>query len=213
MIQPLKILDLGLIPYLDALKIQENLFNEQISNKSKNLNTQSTLILCEHLPVYTMGKNANAINLLKASDEIPVVNSSRGGDITYHGPGQLVIYPIIDLEIFQLGIAKYVYLLEQAGIDLCSLYHIKAHRLEGKNGVWINNERKIMAIGIKASRHITMHGLAININTDLKPYHDIVPCGITDKSVTSLQAELGKPTEMETIKEQMVSIFNVLLQQ
>lgn len=213
MIQALNIIDLGVIPYLDALKIQENLFNEQISNKQKNQPTQSTLLLCEHAPVYTMGKNANALNLLKVAGSIPVINASRGGDITYHGPGQLVVYPIIDMEIFHLGIAKYVELLEQSGIDLCRAYGITAHRIEGKNGVWIDNERKIMAIGIKASRHITMHGLAININTDLTPYHDIVPCGIRDKSVTSLQTELGITIEMDKIKTQMVAIFNALLQQ
>lgn len=213
MIQAFNIIDLGVIPYLDALKIQENLFNEQISNKQKNQPTQSTLLLCEHAPVYTMGKNANAFNLLKVAGSIPVFNTSRGGDITYHGPGQLVVYPIIDLEIFHLGIAKYVDLLEQSGIDLCKVYGVTAHRIEGKNGVWIDNQRKIMAIGIKASRHITMHGLAININTDLTPYCDIVPCGISDKSVTSLQAELGMPLDMDKIKTQMIAIFKSLLQQ
>lgn len=203
--------DLGVINYHDALKVQENLFNEQISNKLSKLHTSDYVLICEHESVFTLGKNGDVANILYPNSYIPIVKVNRGGDITYHGPGQIVLYPILDLEKLQWGIAKYVEILEEIGILLCEKYQIEAKRLEGKNGVWIEEERKIMAIGIKASRYITMHGLAFNVNTNLEPYNHIIPCGIKDKRVTSLSNELGREMNMVDVKNEMVEIFKSLL--
>lgn len=203
----LNIRDLGIIEYNEALKIQENIFNQSIALKQAGQPVESTLLLCEHPSVYTMGKHADANHFLKASEQIPRVQTNRGGDITYHGPGQIVLYPILDLESVHWGLAQYVETLEKIGIALCAAYGIQAHALKGFNGVWIENQRKIMAIGIKASRHITMHGVAFNVNTELSPYNDIVPCGISDKAVTSLRQELHRDMDMESVKKKMVEIF------
>ena len=205
------VIDLGVINYHDALKVQENLFNEQISNKLSKLPTSLYVLICEHESVFTLGKNGDVTNIIYPNANIPIVKVNRGGDITYHGPGQIVLYPILDLEKLQWGIAKYVEILEELGILLCEKYQIVAKRLEGKNGVWIEEERKIMAIGIKASRYITMHGLAFNVNTNLEPYNHIIPCGIKDKRVTSLSNELGREMNMVDVKNEIVEIFKSLL--
>jgi len=175
------------------------------------------LILCEHPHVYTLGKSGDANNLLIQESFLKSINATyykinRGGDITYHGPGQLVGYPIIDLESFKLGVKEYVHLLEEVIIQTLGQYNISATRLEGATGVWLDvstpKVRKICAIGVRISRYVTMHGFALNVNTDLKYFSHINPCGFQDKGVTSMQKELGREMDMKEIKTQFNSQFS-----
>jgi len=210
--------DLGLINYKVALKYQEQLFQEVTDSKlSKNSSGNvdvyphpGYLLFCEHPHVYTLGKSGMDHNLLinnqqlKEKDAI-FVKTNRGGDITYHGPGQIVGYPIIDLESFDLSVKRYVYLLEESIIRMLEDIGINSERLEGATGVWIDiniplKARKICAIGVKISRYVTMHGFAFNVNTDLNYYNYINPCGFTDKGVTSIEKEKGKKQDFEKIK-------------
>lgn len=208
--------DLKLIDYKEAWDYQENLFNEIVTikeGKRKNNSADETknyLIFCEHPHVYTLGKSGQQNNLLISDDFLKKINATyykinRGGDITYHGPGQIVGYPIIDLENFNLQLKNYVHLLEEAIIKTLQHFNIEAHRLDGATGVWldINNtakSRKICAIGVRASRHVTMHGFAFNVNTDLNYFNYINPCGFVDKGVTSLEKELGAKQDFEQVK-------------
>lgn len=210
-------IDLGLINYDDGHRIQKEQFQEILDKKLVNRKlkkteaTQNYLIFCEHPHVYTLGRNGEKNNLLINNTQLLEKDATfheigRGGDITYHGPGQLVGYPIFDLDNFFTDIHKYLRYLEEAIILTCHHYGLKAGRVEGLTGVWINpedpiNTRKICALGVRASRWVTMHGFAFNINTDLSYFGHIVPCGISDKAVTSLQKELGRKVDFEEVKE------------
>lgn len=203
--------DLGLIPYRQAWDYQEKLFAELMERKlSGKKSFPGYLLFCEHPPVFTLGKSGSKENLLinekmLAKRGIEFYNINRGGDITFHGPGQIVGYPILDLEQFNLGIKSYIWKLEEAVILVLKEYGITADRLPGATGVWLDPEkpsaaRKICAIGVKAGRHITMHGFAFNVNTDLSYYQYINPCGFTDKGVTSMEKELGEKQDVEKVK-------------
>ncbi len=198
--------DLGLIEYQKAWDIQKALMEER-----KKDTVSDTLLLCEHPHTYTLGKVADQANLISTDDylrenKITVFEIDRGGDITYHGPGQLVGYPIIDLSDWKKDTHLYLRTLEQTIIDVCNYYGLAAARNEEYTGVWLG-ERKICAIGIKISKWVTMHGFAFNVNTDLNLYSGIVPCGIQDKEVTSLQKELNRPVDLNEVKELIVDSF------
>ena len=197
-------------PYIIKLKLQEEIFEANILAKSLGQPTRNVLIICEHLPTYTLGKSGDEKNLLFRPEAVGATfhRVSRGGDITYHGPGQIVIYPVFDLDTLHIGVADFVHALEDVVIKTIAHYGLTATRLDGAPGIWLDagsNPRKICAVGMKVSRHCTMHGIAINVNTDLKYFDYIVPCGIPDKTVTSLQRELGKEIEMNEVREVFVS--------
>jgi lipoyl(octanoyl) transferase len=204
--------DWGLIDYKDAETKQLALFEEKLDAKVTNITSKNYLNLLEHTPVYTLGKNADENNILPIARTCGASfhHISRGGDVTFHGPGQLVVYPIIDLQEFNMGVRAYVTSLENIGIELCASYGIEA-KASDEEGVWIDygtpKARKIMAIGIKVSRYITMHGIAFNVNTDLNYFSFIIPCGIPNKGVTSLQRELGLEINMKEFKDRYVGIF------
>ena len=185
--------------YLDALSFQEIFFNAQLERKEKGEKTSNTLILLQHTPVYTLGKSGDINNLKVPVEETGAefYQTKRGGDITFHGPGQLVAY---------------VTKLEQCVIDCIAEYGIKGERVEEASGVWLDagkeNERKICAVGLKVSRGISMHGLAFNINTDLSYFDHIVPCGLDDKSVTSLEKELGKKMDFYEVQNKLITQFD-----
>jgi lipoyl(octanoyl) transferase len=214
--------DLGVIPYKAAWEYQETLFRDVMERKLRNTGERYyPLLFCEHPPVFTLGKNGSPGNLLideeaLAKRGIEFYRINRGGDITYHGPGQIVGYPILDLEDLGLGIRKYIYVLEEAVINLLYDFGIPAGRLYGATGVWLepdspNRARKICAIGVRASRHVTMHGFAFNVNTDLSYYHLINPCGFTDKGVTSMKKETGQALDIQDIKSRLKTKLLVLL--
>ena len=208
--------DLGQIDYKEAWDYQESLFKKNVDLKLEarkkgfeNPNTSNHLLFCEHPHVYTLGKSGSEDNLLIKPDQLGEIGATyykinRGGDITYHGPGQIVAYPILDLDHFFTDIHKYLRFLEEAVIATLRDYGIVASRFEGYTGVWIDADnaraRKICAIGIKCSRWVTMHGIAFNINTNLDYFEHIVPCGIEDKAVTSMKQELGKEVDIEAVK-------------
>ena len=212
------VIDLGHSPYKEALTIQEKLFNHIISLKRKNRTngkhqlTNNYLLWVEHAPVFTLGKSGKSEHLLldkKGLKEkgIEYFVSNRGGDITYHGPGQIVGYPIFDLDNFFTDIHKYLRFLEQAVINTLSEYDIKASISNGETGVWLDAEtpfaRKICALGVRASRWVTMHGFALNITTDLSYFDHIIPCGIQGKGVTSMAKELGKKISMKEVQDKL----------
>lgn len=213
--------DLGIKPYRQAWELQKSLFNALIDCKRECKDGDEYLLIVEHPHVYTLGFHGDATNMLLNETElqkkgIEFVRIERGGDITYHGPGQLVVYPIIDLHQHQLGVKSYIHLLEESVIRLVSLYGIKGERVDGATGVWIDkntpSERKICAIGVKCRRFVTMHGLALNVNTDLNMFSAINPCGFIDKGVTSIEKETGHKIDFSTIKQQFTEIFLDLLQ-
>lgn len=214
----LKVIDVGLKPYPAVLQLQEELFNKSIEQKLNNEPTENYLILCEHEPVFTLGKSGRRENILVSDEDMNAAfyRVNRGGDVTFHGPGQLVAYPVLDLDLLHIGLAQYISNLEETVIESLKPYGLKGERIEGAAGIWLrgnNNDRKIGAIGVKASRNVTMHGLAVNINTDLAYFDKIVPCGLEGKGTTSLQKELGKEIAMENYKEifieQLCSVFAV----
>ncbi|HEX6890797.1 MAG TPA: lipoyl(octanoyl) transferase LipB [Chryseolinea sp.] len=212
-------INLGLIDYQDAWNYQTSLFEKVLSVKSENRSlpedqqhlTENFLLFCQHPHVYTLGKSGKEDNLLVKTDELKGIGATyyhinRGGDITYHGPGQIVGYPIIDLENFFTDIHKYMRFLEEAVIQTIAEFGVESGRIAGLTGVWINphdeaSARKICALGVKTSRWVTMHGFALNVNTDLNYFSHIVPCGINDKAVTSLQKELGSPLNLNAVEE------------
>lgn len=199
----IKILDLGHSPYREVWDLQKKMHKDRINSKIND-----TLIFVEHESVYTLGKNANKDHLLQNKDDsIDVFDIERGGDITYHGPGQLVAYPILDLTNYQKSVSWYMRKLEQVTIDLLSEYDIKATRSKGLTGVWVGDE-KIAAQGVKISRWVTMHGFSINVNTNLDFYDSIIPCGILDRGVTSISEILGKLIDMNQIKMIITEKFN-----
>lgn len=199
--------------YLDGLMFQENLFNAQLEKKAKEQKTVNSLMLIEHTPVYTLGKSGDLNNLKVPIQETDAefYKTSRGGDITYHGPGQLTGYPIFDLKSLNLNVKEYVHAIEQCIIDCIANYGLEGSRIEKASGVWLGagteNERKICAVGIRVSRDITMHGFAFNINTDLSYFQNIIPCGIEDKSVTSLEKELGEKQDFYKVRNDLIQEF------
>ena len=220
--------DLGLIEYKKAWDHQKELFSEIVKQKSNNkdkpeserVKISNYLIFCEHPHVYTLGKSGSVSNLLINEIQLKqkgaeLYNIDRGGDITYHGPGQIVAYPILDLENFGLGIRKYIHLLEESVILTLKEYDISSGRLKNAAGVWLDagdpeRSRKICAIGVKSSRWITMHGFAFNVNTSLDFYNYINPCGLMDKGVTSMEKELGGKQDMEKVKKILLKHFITL---
>lgn len=219
--QPIDIYRLGRMPYKEALDLQTELFEKLKAAKTgKTTPANDSLLIVEHDPVYTLGKHANEANMLTSesilrSKGIECYRITRGGDITYHGPGQLVAYPIIDLERYRLGIKKYIDLLEESVIRTIDSYGIKGERVKGATGVWIGTgtpeERKICAIGVKSSRYVTMHGLALNVNTDLSYFSAINPCGFIDKGVTSIAKELNRTIDFEEVQTVFIKNFLDLL--
>jgi lipoyl(octanoyl) transferase len=217
--------DLGLIAYKDAWQLQDVYFNEILAIKKSNRNaslpeaTPNFLLFCEHPHVYTLGKTGDVAHLLANEAFLKEINAeffpiNRGGDITYHGPGQLVGYPILDLENYFQDLDRYLRLIEEAIILLLQDYDLKGERYTGLTGVWLDIDtqpRKICAIGIRSAHWITMHGFALNVQTDLNYFNYIVPCGITNKGVTSLEKELGRKVEMREVKDKFLSYFQNLL--
>ncbi|TKG95064.1 lipoyl(octanoyl) transferase LipB [Puteibacter caeruleilacunae] len=208
--------DWGVLDYQEAWDKQEEIFNLQLKRKKEKQPTSNTLIFVEHPHVYTLGKSGDQTNLLIAENLLKQIKATyykvnRGGDITYHGPGQIVGYPILDLEHFNMYYKEYIDRLEEVVIQyLKQEYGIESHRSDGATGVWLGEgamSRKICAIGTKGSRYVTMHGFALNINTDLKYYDYINPCGFTDRGVTSVEKEIGKKLNIEEEKEKLVKYF------
>ena len=211
--------DIGLKDYKETWDYQEKIFQILVGNKKSGSNVPSgsenrdpgTLIFVEHPHVYTLGKSGSENNLLLNYFQLHTKDAAfyridRGGDITYHGPGQIVGYPIFDLEVIGISLKEYIYLLEEAVILTLAWYGIEAGRLEGATGVWIDvslpgKTRKICAIGVRASRYVTMHGFAFNVNTNLDYFNYINPCGFTDKGVTSLEKEKGSKQDFNFVKE------------
>ena len=212
---------LGEIDYQKGWDYQEKLFKDTIDCKITNRKlpkneqeaTKNYLIFCSHPHVYTLGKSGNENHLLLNQEGLEKKHAqfhkiNRGGDITYHGPGQIVGYPIIDLDNFFTDIHKYLRFLEEAIIKTLAEYNIEAERFENLTGVWLDakvrgKERKICALGVKSSRWVTMHGFALNVNTDLSYFGNIVPCGIKDKSVTSLEQEIGRKMDVSQVEEKL----------
>jgi lipoyl(octanoyl) transferase len=208
----IRVIDVGLREYEDVLLLQEKLFNENIEAKLQGKPTVNYLILCEHQPVFTLGKSGKRENILVADAELKasLYHVNRGGDVTFHGPGQLVVYPILDLDNLHTGLASYIHNLEQVIIETLHEYGLNAERIPSAAGIWLrngNNDRKICAIGVKASRSITMHGLAININTDLSYFDKIIACGLIGKATTSLQKETGRIMSMADYKQLFITAF------
>jgi lipoyl(octanoyl) transferase len=201
--------DLGRIAYTDALAIQTAAFEAQLKAKAQGVKGVNRLFFCEHEPVFTLGKNGLKSNLLVPEAElgergIALYAVNRGGDITYHGPGQITGYPVFDLETFRLGLRQYIETLEETVIGFLSMYGLKGERMSGASGVWLDartgRARKICAIGVKSSRYVTMHGFALNVRTDLSPYSLINPCGLVGRGVTSLDREVGKLPDFQQAK-------------
>ena len=192
--------------YNSAWDIQKNYHQKVLTGKE-----QDTLILVEHEPVYTLGKNANDNHLLQsASEEIEVYRIERGGDITFHGPGQIVVYPILDLNRYVKSVSWYMRTLEKIIIDTLSDFKIKAELKDGLTGVWVGDE-KIGAQGVRISRWVTMHGLALNVNTDLRYFDGIIPCGIFDYGVTSMEKLTGSKQDINKVKNTIIKYFNNIL--
>jgi lipoyl(octanoyl) transferase len=227
----IQVTDLGSIDYKEAWDYQTALFEKVLAVKTSNRArpeheqniTENYLLFCQHPHVYTLGKSGKENNLLLNPEELSAVNASyyhinRGGDITYHGPGQLVGYLIIDLENFFTDIHRYMRFLEEAVIQTLEEFGVESGRIAGLTGVWIDIEqqpRKICAFGVKTSRWITMHGFALNVNPDLTYFNHIIPCGIQDKAVTSLQVELGRVVEIKEVQNvlqhKITSLFEMKL--
>ena len=220
----IKFIDLGTMDYKEAWEFQQNLFDEIVEIKKKNrknntnIKTPNYFLFVEHPHVYTLGKSGNYSNLLIDENQLKNKNASfykinRGGDITYHGPGQIVGYPILDLENFFTDIHKYLRFLEQTVIQTLDNFGIKGERNDGKTGVWIDINtpfpKKICAMGVRASRWVTMHGFALNVNVDLDYFNNIVPCGLRDNIVTSMNKELNiSEMDINKIKVALKSCFS-----
>lgn len=212
--------DLGLMGYSECWDYQRLLFERMLAAKAGDAEARAQiereagwLLLVEHNPVYTLGKSGKDENMLVSENYLRSIGAEffhidRGGDVTFHGPGQVVGYPILDLERIGIGLRDYIDALEGAVIDLCREWGIEAGRVAGASGVWIEGDspraRKICAIGVRSSRYVTMHGFALNVNTDLRYFSHINPCGFVDRGVTSLRKELGHEVDMELVKSQIV---------
>ena len=210
----IEIIDKGISEYEDVLLMQKKLHQRLLANISKDPSF-GYIILTEHLPVITMGRHADENNILAGQSllcqkNIKIHRIERGGDVTYHGPGQLVVYPILNLQTLNLGVKKYVKLIEESVIRTLQRFDISSGRKEGAPGIWIGNgetTNKICALGIKCSHFITMHGLALNVNTDLSGFDLINPCGFTQHGVTSMKKILGEEVDMFKLKEEFLHIF------
>ena len=200
----IKVQDLKRKNFLDTLQIQESLRNKVLKN-----NTDNYLILVEHDHVYTLGKNANSNNILNSTCEI--IQTQRGGDVTYHGPGQLVAYPIINLKKKKIGVKNYISMIEKLISNILIDYNLEPQILKEETGVWVQ-DKKIASIGIHVTRGVTMHGLAINVNTDLSYFDNIISCGIQGVKMTSLDKELGKKIRMNDIKKSLITHFNQIFE-
>lgn len=213
-------IDVGLKDYKECWDYQEELLKEVSDDKrsTKQASEKNHFLLVEHPHVYTLGKSGDESNLLAAGDFLKKIEATfykinRGGDITYHGPGQLVGYPIIDLEHYKIGVREYIEKMEDAIIETIAEYGLEGGRKEGATGVWLQAEhkvraRKICAIGVRVSRYVTMHGFALNVNTDMRYYNYINPCGFASSAVTSIQQELGKEVSMDEVKKVAMEKFN-----
>ncbi len=211
--------DLGLFDYQEAWDYQEERFNRLVEYKRKREgeHPDQFLLFCEHPHVYTLGKSGDENNLLIRKDFLKKINATyyktnRGGDITYHGPGQIVGYPIVDLEMLEIGLKQYIALLEDSIIELLGEYGITATQMDGATGVWLDVDhpvkaRKICAMGVRSSRYVTMHGFALNVNTNLDYFTYINPCGFENKGVTSMEKELGEPQDFKRIKSELKTIL------
>lgn len=216
----MKLSDWGLIPYNQSWQRQSELFDAVVAAKQTGEPYRNEIIFCEHPHVYTLGRSSKENNMLLGEEQLKAINATlyhidRGGDVTYHGPGQQVCYPILNLEDFRLGLKAYIHLLEESVIRVCTSYGITAGRMEKATGVWLDGDkptaRKICAIGVRSSHYVTMHGLALNVNTDLRYFNHINPCGFIDKGVTSLQKELGHEVSMDEVKERLkTQLFDLL---
>ncbi|MEX2601506.1 MAG: lipoyl(octanoyl) transferase LipB [Balneolaceae bacterium] len=210
--------DLGFTPYRQAWDLQKSVQQRLIADKLRMRDepglqpaVNDQLLFVEHPHVYTLGKSGNAAHLLRGAAELrqidaEFVQNDRGGDITYHGPGQIVGYPILNLDRYMTDIHKYLRSLEEVIIRVCGTYGLQAGRIDGLTGVWVG-EQKVCAMGIRCSRWVTMHGFALNVNTDLSYFDHIVPCGIQDKRVTSLSALLARPVPEEEVREEIIRHF------
>jgi lipoyl(octanoyl) transferase len=216
--QAIEVRDIGIMPYQEAWDYQEVLLRRNLAEKTGDSpQTTNYLLFTEHPPVYTLGKSGKSEHVLMSEEQlaaagIEFVHTNRGGDITFHGPGQMVVYPIFDLEKFSTDIGWYLRSLEEVVIRTLKHYNIVAGRSKGETGVWIEpeikgRERKICAMGVRCSRWVTMHGLALNIKTDLSYFNNIIPCGIPDKKVTSIEQETGKKVLHEEVKRLMIQEF------
>lgn len=223
--------DLGLMDYKSCWDYQEELFdatvqqkisNRKLENSSLEITPKNHLLFVEHPHVFTLGKSGDQTNLLADESRLKEKNAvyykiNRGGDITYHGPGQIVGYPILDLDQFFTDIHKYLRFLEEAIILTLNDYDIEAGRIDGLTGVWLDEKdpgkaRKIAALGVKCSRWVTMHGFAFNVNTDLAYFREIIPCGINDKDVTSMQKELGFKVDTKEVKDKLLTHLSRLFE-
>lgn len=214
--------DVGLKDYKECWDYQERLLEEVQADKkaSKAPSEQNHFLLVEHPHVYTLGKSGDEHNLLIHEDFMRKIDATyykidRGGDITYHGPGQLVGYPIIDLEYYKIGVREYIEKMEDAIIETIAHYGLKGSRKEGATGVWLDAEipaksRKICAMGVRVSRYVTMHGFALNVNTDLRYFNYINPCGFVTYGVTSIEKELGHKVDMDEVKALLKKTFNAI---
>ena len=216
---PVVFKDLGLVDFKKTWDYQEALLQQIVAHKKLNreepIEPTQYLLFCEHPAVFTLGKSGDDSNLLLAEHllkekKISYYHINRGGDITFHGPGQIVVYPILDLDWHFNDIHRYLRVLEQIVIDTLKEFGIEGGRVEGLTGVWLSDSkvpRKICAMGVRCSRWVTMHGIALNVNTDLTYYDYIVPCGIQDKGITSIQKEIGKQLDMQHVKEALLKKF------
>jgi lipoyl(octanoyl) transferase len=208
------VVDVGTMAFGECWELQQQLFKGAIAAKSEGEEPRHTIILVEHPPVYTLGKSGKDSNLLVAEEFLKGIGAEffhidRGGDITFHGPGQIVGYPILDLAQLGIGLKDYIDAIEGAVIDTMAEWGIACQRVEGASGVWIVESgrpmRKICAVGVKSSRWVTMHGFALNVNTDLKYFGFINPCGFTDRTATSMEQELGAKLDLGVVKERLIS--------
>lgn len=212
--------DLGLKNYREVWDLQEQVLEQVKKQKLGGETTSNYLFFVEHPPVYTLGRSGKEANMLMDDIQLRAkhaefIKVDRGGDITFHGPGQLVVYPVLDLENFGMGVKEYVYALEEIVIRTIGKYGLAGKRVNGATGVWLDvgtsAERKICAIGVKCSRYITMHGFALNVNTDLSYFNYIHPCGFVDKGVTSLGKELGYALDISEVKTEVLKQFQWLM--
>lgn len=209
--------DFAITPYRECWDRQKAYFQELLSQKKAGkLITEAHVLIGEHPHVYTVGFHGNASNMFL--DEVRLkslgaefIRIERGGDVTYHGPGQMIVYPILDLEKLGMGVKSYMSMLEECVIRLLDMYGIKGERVDGATGVWLGkgraDERKICAMGVKCTRFVTMHGLALNVNTDMNYFNAINPCGFVDKGVTSMKQELGMEIPMDEVKEKFSALL------
>ena len=209
----LDVVDVGTMAYGECWELQQKLFDHSIATKSGGGRPQQTVLLVEHPPVYTLGKSGHESNLLVAEEFLQSIGAEfyhidRGGDITFHGPGQIVGYPILDLEQLGIGLKSYIGAIESAVIDTMAEWGIVCQTVEGAAGVWIVEPkrpmRKVCAIGVRSSRWVTMHGFALNVNTDLRYFRHINPCGFADRTATSMEAELGERVDVAVVKERLL---------